>query len=235
MTDRNPRQEGAAKRGKYAKGLARRQQIIDEVLTVYDRLGFEGTSLRAVAEAIGVTHPVLKHHFGTREQLFLEVLQEYDRRFLDSPDADDGTFVDLVRRSAEHSMRVPGLMALLNSMVAHALEAGNDRSRAHFSERYADLRGRSRPSSKRAGRREPYGRTSRWTRPPRWSSRRRTGSAPSGCSTEAPTSRTVCCCWNAFSRHRPAGRRRPDGSGGRAPADPAWRRRGQFDSTGCFF
>ncbi|MCK1812991.1 TetR/AcrR family transcriptional regulator [Streptomyces sp. XM4011] len=142
MTDRDPRQEGAAKRGKYAKGLARRQQIIDEVLTVYDRLGFEGTSLRAVAEAIGVTHPVLKHHFGTREQLFLEVLQEYDRRFLDSPDADDGTFVDLVRRSAEHSMRVPGLMALLNSMVAHALEAGNDRSRAHFSERYADLRGK---------------------------------------------------------------------------------------------
>jgi hypothetical protein len=40
-------------------------------------------------------------------------------------------------------MRVPGLMALLNSMVAHALEAaGNDRSRAHSSERYADLRGK---------------------------------------------------------------------------------------------
>ncbi|MFE1361480.1 TetR/AcrR family transcriptional regulator [Streptomyces harbinensis] len=140
--DRPPRQEGAAKRGKYSKGLARRQQIIDEVLAVYVRLGFEGTSLRAVAEAIGVTHPVLKHHFGTREQLFLEVLQEYDRRFLDSADEDDGSFVDLIQRSTEHSMRVPGLMALLNSMVAHALEAGNDRSRAHFSQRYADLRGK---------------------------------------------------------------------------------------------
>ncbi|QQN76788.1 MULTISPECIES: TetR/AcrR family transcriptional regulator [Streptomyces] len=140
--DRPPRQDGeAAKRGKYAKGLARRQQIIDEVLAVYDRLGFEGTSLRAVAEAIGVTHPVLKHHFGTREQLFLEVLQEYDRRFLDTTERDAGSFIDLVQRSAEHSMRVPGLMALLNSMVAHALEAGNDRSRAHFSERYAHLRG----------------------------------------------------------------------------------------------
>ncbi|MFE0687204.1 TetR/AcrR family transcriptional regulator [Streptomyces sp. JH002] len=139
--DRPPRQDGEAKRGKYAKGLARRQQIIDEVLAVYDRLGFEGTSLRAVAEAIGVTHPVLKHHFGTREQLFLEVLQEYDRRFLDTTERDAGSFIDLVQRSAEHSMRVPGLMALLNSMVAHALEAGNDRSRAHFSERYAHLRG----------------------------------------------------------------------------------------------
>ncbi|MFB7760627.1 TetR/AcrR family transcriptional regulator [Streptomyces xiamenensis] len=139
--DRPPRQDGETKRGKYAKGLARRQQIIDEVLAVYDRLGFEGTSLRAVAEAIGVTHPVLKHHFGTREQLFLEVLQEYDRRFLDTTEGHSGSFIDLVQRSAEHSMRVPGLMALLNSMVAHALEAGNDRSRAHFSERYAHLRG----------------------------------------------------------------------------------------------
>ena len=148
MTDRDPReirparQEGSPKRGPYAKGLARRQQIIDEVLAVYDRLGFEGTSLRAIGEAIGVTHPVLKHHFGTREQLFIEVLREYDRRFLDAPNDGDGTFVDLIHQSTEHSMRVPGLMALLNSMVAHALEAGNDRSRAHFSERYADLRRR---------------------------------------------------------------------------------------------
>ncbi|TCB93359.1 TetR/AcrR family transcriptional regulator [Micromonospora zingiberis] len=148
MTDRDPegippaRQAGSPKRGPYAKGLARRQQIIDEVLAVYDRLGFEGTSLRAIGEAIGVTHPVLKHHFGTREQLFIEVLREHDRRFLDAPYDGDGTFVDLIHRSTEHSIRVPGLMALLNSMVAHALEAGNDRSRAHFSERYADLRGK---------------------------------------------------------------------------------------------
>ncbi|MET8054675.1 TetR/AcrR family transcriptional regulator [Streptosporangium sp. NPDC005286] len=148
MTDRDPRgirptrQEGSAKRGPYSKGLARRRQIIDEVLAVYVRLGFEGTSLRAIGEAIGVTHPVLKHHFGTREQLFLEVLREYDRRFIDAASEGGGTFVDLIQRSAEHSMRVPGLMALLNSMVAHALEAGNDRSRAHFSERYADLRGK---------------------------------------------------------------------------------------------
>ncbi|MFB6392762.1 TetR/AcrR family transcriptional regulator [Polymorphospora lycopeni] len=143
MTDREPRparREGSSKRGPYSKGLARRQQIIDEVLAVYDRLGFEGTSLRAIGEAIGVTHPVLKHHFGTREQLFIEVLREHDRRFLDAPSEDDDTFVDLIQRSAEHSMRVPGLMALLNSMVAHALEAGNDHSRAHFSERYANLR-----------------------------------------------------------------------------------------------
>ncbi|MER7168487.1 TetR/AcrR family transcriptional regulator [Micromonospora sp. NPDC000207] len=146
MTEKNPqgsgptRPETPSRRGPYAKGLARRQQIIDEVLAVYNRLGFEGTSLRAVGEAIGVTHPVLKHHFGTREQLFIEVLREYDRRFLEAPTEGEGTFVDLIHQSTEHSMRVPGLMALLNSMVAHALEAGNDRSRSHFSQRYADLR-----------------------------------------------------------------------------------------------
>ncbi|MFI7026139.1 TetR/AcrR family transcriptional regulator [Micromonospora sp. NPDC049900] len=138
MTD--PEKRDSSKRGPYAKGLARRQQIIDEVLAVYDRLGYEGTSLRAIGEAIGVTHPVLKHHFGTREQLFIEVLREHDRRFLETAYDGDASFVELIHQSAEHSMRVPGLMSLLNSMVAHALEAGNERSRAHFSERYADLR-----------------------------------------------------------------------------------------------
>ncbi|MEU5553689.1 TetR/AcrR family transcriptional regulator [Micromonospora sp. NPDC047793] len=138
MTD--PEKRDRPKRGPYAKGLARRQQIIDEVLAVYDRLGYEGTSLRAIGEAIGVTHPVLKHHFGTREQLFIEVLREHDRRFLETAYDGDASFVDLIHQSAEHSMRVPGLMSLLNSMVAHALEAGNEHSRAHFSERYADLR-----------------------------------------------------------------------------------------------
>lgn len=128
-------------RGSYAKSAQRRRQILDQVLAVFDEHGFDGTSLRAIADAVGVTHPVLKHHFGSREQLFLEVLAEHDRRFVDSVDDDEAPLGDLIRGSAEHSLAVPGLMALLHGMVARALEAGNEQSRAHFSERYAVLRG----------------------------------------------------------------------------------------------
>jgi len=129
----------SGKRGPYAKGVQRRRQIIDEVLTVYDTLGAEGTSLRAIARAIGVSHSVLVHYFGSREDLFLEVLAEQDERHR-ALFREGDSFVEQLARGADFSTSVPGLMALLNNMVARALETGNDRSRAHFSARYARLR-----------------------------------------------------------------------------------------------
>lgn len=128
-----------ANRGPYAKTAQRRKQIIDQVLAVYDERGVDGTSMRAIAQAIGVTHPVLTHHFGSREELFLEVLREYDERFIALfGDGDD--LREIIDAGAQQSLAVPGLMALLNSMVARALEAGNERSRAQFSARYAQVR-----------------------------------------------------------------------------------------------
>ena len=132
----------APKRGPYSKSASRKQQIIDQVLTVIDDLGFEGTSLRAIAETIGVTHPVLVHHFGTKEQLFLEVLHEHELRFSTSEVFEDEGLADALRRSADFSTQTPGFMALLNNMVARALESGNDHSREYFVARYANLRER---------------------------------------------------------------------------------------------
>lgn len=135
-------QTPASKRGPYSKSAPRKQQIIDQVLTVIDQVGLEGTSLRAIAEAIGVTHPVLVHHFGTKEQLFLEVLHEHDLRFVASEIRDGESLAEQMRRAADYSTQTPGLMALLNSMVARALESGNEHSREYFIARYAKLRER---------------------------------------------------------------------------------------------
>ncbi|HEU0163674.1 MAG TPA: TetR/AcrR family transcriptional regulator [Thermomicrobiales bacterium] len=131
--------KGAAKRGPYAKSAGRRREIIDEVLSVYNQRGIDGTSLRAIARAIGVTHPVLVHHFGTREELFLEVLREYDERHL-ALLRESGVLREFIDSAADYSISEPGLMALLNSMVALALETDNEHSRARFSARYAELR-----------------------------------------------------------------------------------------------
>lgn len=145
MTDASP--PGAtrtsarpARRGSYSKSAARRQQILDRALIVFNDLGFDGTSLRAIADAIGVTHPTLVHHFGSREQLFIEVLREYDRQCLELVLKPDDSVLDFVTKAADYSMRVPGLMALLNGMVARALEPGNDHSHEYFVARYAWVR-----------------------------------------------------------------------------------------------
>ena len=53
---------------------ARRQQLLDTALATFARLGYHDASMNDIAEAAGVTKPVLYQHFGSKRELFLEVL-----------------------------------------------------------------------------------------------------------------------------------------------------------------
>jgi AcrR family transcriptional regulator len=127
-------------RKRYPKGLQRRQQILDRTIEVFADLGFENTSLRAIGEAIGVSHAALRRYFDTREELFLEVLREKDRQALAEARADDTPDIDFASHLDAYASQAPGLMALRHSMVARALEPHNEHSRAFFVERYEFLR-----------------------------------------------------------------------------------------------
>jgi TetR/AcrR family transcriptional regulator, transcriptional repressor of aconitase len=128
------------RRGVYPKGVERRQQILERTLAVYHERGFEGTSLRAIGETIGVSHAALRHYFDSREQLLLEVLREADRRAIEFAEESGGGAVDFLLRGADYNMRIPGLMALYSTMSAHAVESRNEVSRAFFVERYDHIR-----------------------------------------------------------------------------------------------
>ena len=54
------RSTGPGSRGRYPKGVKRRQEILDRAIEVFAEVGFEGSSLRAVGEAIGVSHAALR-------------------------------------------------------------------------------------------------------------------------------------------------------------------------------
>jgi AcrR family transcriptional regulator len=54
----------------------RRQQLLEVALVAFGREGFTHTSMNDVAEAAGVTKPVLYQHFGSKRELYLEVLRE---------------------------------------------------------------------------------------------------------------------------------------------------------------
>ncbi len=131
---------GPRARGRYPKGILRRQQILDRTIEVFAELGFEGTSLRAIGEAIGVSHAALRRYFDTREELFLEVLREKDRQALADARESGLESTDFAAHLDAYAQRTPGLMALRHSMVARALEPGNEHSQAFFVERYESLR-----------------------------------------------------------------------------------------------
>lgn len=61
---------------------ARREQILDVAVQVFARHGFHGTSMNDVAEAAGVTKPVLYQHFDSKQDLYLALLGEVGHRLL---------------------------------------------------------------------------------------------------------------------------------------------------------
>lgn len=52
----------------------RRLQLLDAALERFARKGYHDTSMDEIAEAAGVTKPVLYHHFASKTDLFLELL-----------------------------------------------------------------------------------------------------------------------------------------------------------------
>jgi TetR/AcrR family transcriptional regulator, transcriptional repressor of aconitase len=126
--------------GSASKGEKRRRQLLDRALGVFHERGLEGTSLRALGEAIGVSHGALRHYFPSRDVLLLEVLREADQRALDIAEESGLGAVDFVLRGADYNMRIPGLMALYNTMTASALERGNEATKQFFVDRYELIR-----------------------------------------------------------------------------------------------
>ena len=65
-------------RGSYAKGIAKREEILVAAVDVVDRVGFRRATIREIAEAVGLSQPGLLHYFGSKEELLTEVLRKRD-------------------------------------------------------------------------------------------------------------------------------------------------------------
>ena len=64
--------------------------VLDSAERLFSERGFAGTSIRDVAVASGVSHPLIQHHFATKEGLYRSVLrrcgEEYTARFPEAVD-----------------------------------------------------------------------------------------------------------------------------------------------------
>lgn len=58
----------------------RRQELLDAVVEEFAARGIGDRSLRDVAAAVGTSHRMLLHHFGSRNELLLAIVGEVERR-----------------------------------------------------------------------------------------------------------------------------------------------------------
>jgi AcrR family transcriptional regulator len=129
-------------RGRYPKGIARRQEILDKAIEVFAQRGSQKTSLRAIAQEVGVTHAALTHYFGSLEELLIEVYRESERKPSVEKHARpvDSSPAMAMRMSAEENRSIPGLVQLYSTLVAMALEDNHPAAQAFATDRFARLR-----------------------------------------------------------------------------------------------
>jgi len=65
----------------------RREQILDAATRVFGELGYAGTTTDRVAREAGISQPYVVRMFGTKERLFIEVLERTCDRILAAFDA----------------------------------------------------------------------------------------------------------------------------------------------------
>jgi AcrR family transcriptional regulator len=60
--------------------LTRRRQLLDQLVDEFAAGGVGDRSLRDVAEAVGTSHRMLLHHFGSRDAILVAIVEEVERR-----------------------------------------------------------------------------------------------------------------------------------------------------------
>lgn len=115
------------RRGSYAKGVAKREEILERALDVIAREGYRGASVKELADAVGLSQAGLLHYFDSKDELFTAILRKRDE--VDSAhyghDEPDGSISaadlrDEYLRVIRHNADVPGLVQLFARLSVDA-------------------------------------------------------------------------------------------------------------------
>ncbi|WP_258933690.1 TetR/AcrR family transcriptional regulator [Nesterenkonia pannonica] len=125
----------------YTKGRAAQERILDTALKTISTQGYGSTSLADIAREADMTPAGLLHHFGSKENLLVEILRRRD--FVDTQRlAPLGTGpVPSSLQVAHHNVRVPGLIHLFVNVEADASDP-NHPGHEYFRSRYETVSNR---------------------------------------------------------------------------------------------
>lgn len=124
--------------------LARRRDILDAAVEIFGSKGFTAGTLQEIADQVGMTHAGILHHFGSKDQLLLEVLRHRDET--DVADLDEQHIpggIDLFRHLVRTALVNAHRAGIVQAYVVLSAESVTDDhpGRDYFRSRYETLRG----------------------------------------------------------------------------------------------
>ncbi|QZQ54988.1 TetR/AcrR family transcriptional regulator [Curtobacterium sp. TC1] len=124
-----------ARRGSYAKGIAKREEILTVALDLVASQGFRRTSIKDIADAVGLTQAGLLHYFDSKDELWVEILRRRDELDLqhDWQASDPAALLAAIVR---HNAEVPGLVQMFVNLSAAAATDPEHPAHSYFQERY---------------------------------------------------------------------------------------------------
>ena len=134
----------ARQRRPNAGTAARRQQILEAARESFVEHGVDGTSLRTIAARAGMTHAGLLHHYRSKDELVVALLQQRDaeeaaRSGVSERAPDDTTATPLLRQLLVERQSTPDLLRLWLEVTAAAARPAHP-AHDYFSRRYAAVR-----------------------------------------------------------------------------------------------
>lgn len=123
----------------YRVGRERRARILRDATALFARDGYAETSLREIAERVGVSKSALLHHYSSKDALLRAVLIERDRAISSAPPATSDRAADFVRSlprsAAENAATTPGLIEVYAVLSCEALP-GDHPAHDYFTRRF---------------------------------------------------------------------------------------------------
>ncbi|WEV64181.1 TetR/AcrR family transcriptional regulator [Bifidobacterium sp. ESL0732] len=133
------------KRGPYAKGQRKREEIIATATRVFSQQGFNQSSMVGIAKACHISRTALLHYFPNKQSLLIAVLRERDKRqeLLLNQQIDDGsTSLQILAKQLEltkFNIADPWQISLYTIIASEATESNHPAHR-YFAHRYAHAR-----------------------------------------------------------------------------------------------
>lgn len=130
-------------RGPYAKGIAKRAEILDAAVDVIAREGYSAATVKRLGDEVGLSQNGLLRYFGSKDALFVEILRRRDEIAGDAVDFHQAHFADtLVDRlllAVDEQLTSPGMAQLSLRVTGEATEPDHV-GHAMIRQRYASIR-----------------------------------------------------------------------------------------------